>query len=74
MSTDPTPSSGLPSRVLVTGARGKLGRAVVRHLRELGVEVVAVDRDSGGDPREVDGEFVLADLTDYGQVAELVQG
>jgi nucleoside-diphosphate-sugar epimerase len=62
------------SRVLITGARGKLGRAAVRHLREIGLDVLAVDRDSGGDPRDIEGEFVLADLTDYGQVAELVMG
>ena len=61
-------------RVVVTGARGKLGRAVVTHLREVGIEVLAVDRVAGGDPREVDGEFLMADLTDYGQVVELLTG
>ncbi len=63
----------LPRRVAVTGARGKLGRTVVRHLREAGVEVLATDR-AGADPRELDGEFLAADLTDYGQVLELVTG
>ncbi len=60
-------------RVLVTGAQGKLGRAVVSHLRSLGVSVLATDRP-GGDAREITGEFVAADLTDYGQVRDLVGG
>ncbi len=63
----------LPPRVLVTGALGKLGRAVGTHLRDQGVDVLAVDR-TGGDPRDVGGEYVHADLTDYGQVLELVSG
>ena len=67
-------SADLPARVLVTGARGKLGRAVVAHLRQLGVDVLAVDRVSGGDPRDVEGEFLTVDLTDYGQVVEAVTG
>lgn len=60
-------------RVLVTGAQGKLGRAVVSHLRSLGVSVLATDRPRG-DAREITGEFVAADLTDYGQVRDLVGG
>jgi nucleoside-diphosphate-sugar epimerase len=70
---DSTPSP-LPRRVLVTGSRGKLGRAVVAHLRDRGVDVLALDRSSGGDPRDVEGEFLTADLTDYGQVLEAVTG
>lgn len=66
-----TPS--LPHRVLVTGALGKLGRVVVTHLRSLGIQVLATDR-AGTDPRLIDGEFVGADLTDYGQVLEIVSG
>ncbi|HMM96113.1 NAD(P)-dependent oxidoreductase [Phycicoccus sp.] len=69
-----TPSTSRPRRVAVTGARGKLGRAVVAHLRDLGVDVLASDRTAGTDPREVDGEFLVADLTDYGQVVELLGG
>ncbi|MEW1589568.1 NAD(P)-dependent oxidoreductase [Micromonospora vinacea] len=64
----------LPSRVVVTGATGKLGRAVVAHLRAVGVDVLAVDRAGGRDPRDVNGEFLLADLTDYGQVVEAFTG
>ncbi len=65
--------TSLPSRVVVTGALGKLGRAVVAHLRDLGVAVLAVDR-TGGDPREVGGEYVHVDLTDHGQVLEVLSG
>ena len=61
-------------RVVVTGSGGKLGRAVVTHLRGVGLDVLAVDRVAGGDPREVEGEFLLADLTDYGQVVEMLTG
>ncbi|MCO1594504.1 NAD(P)-dependent oxidoreductase [Micromonospora sp. RHAY321] len=64
----------LPKRVVVTGATGKLGRAVVAHLRAVGVDVLAVDRAGGRDPRDVQGEFLLVDLTDYGQVVEAFTG
>jgi nucleoside-diphosphate-sugar epimerase len=70
----PTAPDTLPRRVLVTGAQGKLGRAVVAHLRALGVSVLAVDRSAPVDSRDVEGEFLLADLTDYGQVLEAVGG
>ena len=73
MTTADQPGSTLPRRVLVTGARGKLGRAVVSHLRGIGLDVLAVDR-AVGDPREVEGEILTADLTDYGQVVEAVSG
>ncbi|MEV1334034.1 NAD(P)-dependent oxidoreductase [Micromonospora costi] len=72
--TDPVSTSALPARVVVTGATGKLGRAVVAHLRDRGVDVLAVDRAGGRDPRDVEGEFLLADLTDYGQVVEAFTG
>ena len=65
--------AALPPRVAVTGSQGKLGRAVVGHLRTIGVDVLAIDR-AGGDPREVAGEFLLVDLTDYGQVVEALTG
>ncbi|MGC4783226.1 NAD(P)-dependent oxidoreductase [Micromonospora zamorensis] len=68
--TDPA----LPRRVVVTGATGKLGRAVVAHLRSVGVDVLAVDRAGGRDPRDVTGEFLQVDLTDYGQVVEAFTG
>lgn len=58
-------------RVAVTGAAGKLGRAVVRHLAESGWQVLSLDRDR---PAEAPGEFLTVDLTDYGQVVEALTG
>jgi nucleoside-diphosphate-sugar epimerase len=39
-------------RVVVTGSHGRLGRAVVAHLRSIGLEVLAVDGVAGRDPRD----------------------
>jgi nucleoside-diphosphate-sugar epimerase len=59
-------------RVVVTGARGKLGRAVVREFVASGYQVVGVDL-APGDP--VDGvRFVRADLREFGEVVELLTG
>ena len=58
-------------RVCVTGAAGKAGRGAVVHLREHGYDVLATDV-AVGDAR---AEGVLrAELTDYGQVTELLRG
>ena len=59
-------------RVVVTGASGKLGQFVVEHLADAGYDVVATDRValSPGSP----GRFTVADLTDLGQVIELLSG
>ena len=58
-------------RVVITGGSGKLGRAVVREFVEQGYAVTNVDRLRSPDaPAGVD--FVHADLTDYGQVAEVL--
>jgi UDP-glucose 4-epimerase len=54
--------------VAVTGGSGKLGRHVVRDLREHGYRVVALDRVP--DPGSVADAAVQVDLTDYGQVLE----
>lgn len=59
-----------PGRVAVTGAAGKLGRAVVAHLRYSGWDVLSLDRVRPADP----GEAVVVDLTDYGQVLEVLSG
>ena len=66
----PTKSTD-PRRVAVTGAAGKLGRAVVRHLAESGWQVLSLDRAR---PAEAPGEFLTVDLTDYGQVVEALTG
>lgn len=58
-------------RVVVTGAAGKLGRAVVRDLAEHGWDVLAVDRTQPVDDHVA---FVSADLTDYGQALEILGG
>ena len=55
-------------RIAVTGGSGKLGRSVVRRLQDEGHEVVNLDRVGAR------GSVVLVDLTDYGQVADAVQG
>lgn len=56
-------------RIAVTGSSGKLGRAVVDHLREGGHGVVGLDVDG---PRGAD--FVQIDIADYGQVADALAG
>jgi nucleoside-diphosphate-sugar epimerase len=58
-------------RVVVTGSSGKLGRAVVADLTAHGWHVLAIDRAR---PEGFTGEFVAADLTDYGQALELLGG
>jgi nucleoside-diphosphate-sugar epimerase len=61
----------MSGRVVVTGAAGKLGRAVVADLAEHGWDVLPVDRVP------VPGwtwNSVRADLTDYGQVVEILTG
>jgi nucleoside-diphosphate-sugar epimerase len=57
--------------VAVTGAAGKLGRAVVADLRVNGWEVLSLDRAR---PAGWDGEFLAVDLTDHGQVLEALTG
>lgn len=60
------------TRVVVTGSSGKLGRFVVEHLAESGYEVVSTDRVAP--PPGSTGRFTVADLTDLGQVVELLTG
>jgi nucleoside-diphosphate-sugar epimerase len=61
-------------RVAVTGAAGKLGRAVVRYLTASGWQVLSLDRHRP-DPRVGSaGEFVAVDLGDHGQVREVLGG
>jgi len=55
-------------RIAVTGGSGKLGRTVVRTLREEGNEVVNLDRFGER------GDFTQVDLTDYGSVIDAIAG
>jgi nucleoside-diphosphate-sugar epimerase len=64
-------SEGPGGRVAVTGAAGKLGRAVVTHLASHGWDVLSLDRVR---PGAVEGEFLVVDLTDYAQVLEVLSG
>jgi nucleoside-diphosphate-sugar epimerase len=58
-------------RIVVTGGSGKAGRAVVRDLLEHGYDVLNVDI---APPPQPQGEFLNVDLTDGGQVFEVLQG
>jgi nucleoside-diphosphate-sugar epimerase len=58
-------------RVVVTGGSGKAGRWVVRDLRDHGHAVLNVDLAHDGSDH---GLCVLADLTDLGQVHDVVAG
>jgi nucleoside-diphosphate-sugar epimerase len=59
------------AKIVVTGASGKAGRAVVRALLEHEHNVLAVDVVS---PGESSTPFLLADLTDYGHTVECLAG
>jgi nucleoside-diphosphate-sugar epimerase len=58
--------------ICVTGASGKAGRAVTRELLEHGFDVVATDLVPG--PADLGAEVVVADLTDYGQAIDVLDG
>ena len=58
-------------KLVVTGASGKAGRAVVRDLVEHEHNVLAVDVVS---PTESPAAFLLTDLTDFGQTVECLAG
>jgi len=59
-------------RVCVTGASGQAGRAVVQELREHGYDVVATDITVTKE--DLYEGMLRADLTDYGQAIEALQG
>jgi len=58
-------------RILLTGGTGKLGRACVRDLLDHGYDVV--NADIAGERFQI-SPFVRVDLTDFGQVVELLSG
>ena len=59
------------AKIVVTGASGKAGRAVVRTLLEHDHDVLAVDVVS---PTVSSAPSLLADLTEYGQTVECLAG
>src|SRR4030095_2600299 len=59
-------------RVCVTGASGQAGRAVVRDLLEHGYDVAPTD--VGASRKDLEGGVLRADLTDYGQAFQALQG
>lgn len=63
-------------RVLVTGARGKVGAAAVARLLAAGHDVTATDLGAAVHERDLPGEapYLQADLTDAGAVHHLVGG
>lgn len=63
-------------RTLVTGSRGKVGRAVVRVLQGAGHVVTGTDLTPADWDRQPEGTapYLVADLTDAGQVYALIGG
>jgi nucleoside-diphosphate-sugar epimerase len=59
------------AKVVVTGASGKAGRAVLRGLLERDYDVLAVDL---APPTESGTPSLLADLTEFGQTVECLAG
>src|SRR5215218_8232550 len=61
-------------RILVTGARGKLGAATLDTLLRAGHEVTAVDRMPPVYERAGQVRYIQADLTDAGHAAAVLPG
>jgi nucleoside-diphosphate-sugar epimerase len=62
----------MSKRIVVTGGSGKAGRATVRELLDHGYEVLNVDLAPPPEPQG--GKFLRADLTQLGQVYEVLRG
>jgi nucleoside-diphosphate-sugar epimerase len=64
--------------IIVTGGRGKVGRACVKDLMEHGYKVASLDlaRPAGisNPPKPTDPNFIRADITDFGEVMAALTG
>lgn len=64
--------------IIVTGGSGKLGRAVVQHLMDQGLDVTSIDlvRPAGlsNPPKSGEVRFSRVDITDFGQVMAALSG
>jgi meso-butanediol dehydrogenase/(S,S)-butanediol dehydrogenase/diacetyl reductase len=60
---------------IVTGASSGIGKAIAERFAWEGAEVVVADVDESGQEvaEEIDGTFVECDVSDYGQVEDLVE-
>src|SRR3954469_8403504 len=67
----PEPNRDFSVKLVVTGASGKAGRAVVRDLLEHDHEVLAVDVVN---PVDSSASSLLADLSEFGQTVECLSG
>ena len=72
--TSPKPKDPAIKRVLVTGATGFLGRAILTELSHHGVDVIAACRTPERLPSAFTGEVRVGDLTDPAYRAQLVEG
>ena len=61
-------------RVVVTGARGRLGKIAVNALANAGHTVVATDLEMDRYPRGGESCYIQADLTDAGQAYAVIGG
>ncbi|HEY0451080.1 NAD(P)-dependent oxidoreductase [Actinophytocola sp.] len=61
-------------RVLVTGARGKVGAAVIHRLSRDGYDVTGVDLAPPVEERGREVAYLQADLADAGQAAAVTPG
>jgi nucleoside-diphosphate-sugar epimerase len=61
------------TRVLVTGAHGKVGRVAARALADAGHEVVMTDMDGADAERDGDLTYVQADVQDAGEAFAVVR-
>ena len=62
----------MTKRICVTGASGRAGRVTVAELLDHGYDVVSTDRVKP--QHDLGTDMLLAELTDYGQAAEVLAG